>query len=85
MGEWNFNRSECIRALVKLGFTANHKRRGQHDKYDIPKIYRDNLPVNVPPFIMIPRHRELKLQHKIIKELELIGGKQLVERFRQCL
>jgi hypothetical protein len=85
MGEWNFNRLQCIRALMRLGFTRNNKRHGQHDKYDIPIMYRNTLPPNVPPFIMIPRHNELKLQKKIVKEIELIGGTELVEKFRQCL
>ena len=30
---------------------------------------------------MIPRHNELKLQHKIVKELKALGGDELVNKF----
>ncbi len=85
MGEWNFDRKQCIRALLRLGFVANNKRHGQHDKFDVPIDFRDKLSSGVPPFIMIPRHKELRLQNKIVKEIEIIGGVELVEKFRQSL
>lgn len=85
MGEWNFNRKQCVRALVRLGFIINNKRYGQHDKYDVPNSFRNKLPPNVPPFIMVPRHNELRIQKKIVKEIELIGGVELVEKFKQYL
>lgn len=85
MGEWNFSRNECVRALKKLGFMLNNKRTGPHDKFYIPEVYRKNLPQNVPPFIMIPRHNHLKVQRLIVRELEMIGGDELVEKFKACL
>ncbi|MCX6784719.1 MAG: hypothetical protein NTV81_02140 [Candidatus Komeilibacteria bacterium] len=85
MGENNFSRNQCVRALARLGFTLNNRRHGQYDKYDVPSGYQKNLPATVPPFIMIPRHKELRLQNKIVKEIELIGGLDMVEKFRRYL
>lgn len=82
MGEWNFNRKQCVRALIKLGFILSVIRQGQHDKYNTPKQY---LSPNTPPFIMIPRHNKLKIQHKIVKELEKMGGVELIEQFKNYL
>lgn len=83
MGRYNFNTRECIHALTKLGFVLSKKRRGNHDKYLFPE--RFEISVNQRPFIMIPRHNELRLQDKIIKQLEIIGGQSLVDQFLQLL
>ncbi len=79
MGEFTFNRRECIRALVKLGFYLDNKRSGKHDKYKAPFSNAN------PPFIMVPRHNEIHCQDAIIKELEKMGGKELVEKFKHYL
>jgi len=34
---------------------------------------------------MIPRHNELRVQHKIIKELKAVGGDELVEKFMRFI
>lgn len=83
MGELNFNKRQCVRALKKLGFCLDNDRRGTHDKYAFPSGY--TIPAGFRPFIMIPRHNELKLQHKIIKELKSVGGDELVEKFMSLL
>ncbi len=83
MGELNFNKRQCVRALQKLGFCLNNDRHGTHDKYVFPGNY--TIPAGFRPFIMIPRHNELKLQHKIIKEIRLVGGDGLVEKFMNLL
>ncbi len=79
MGENSFSRKRCIHALLKLGFLLDNKRSGKHDKYRAP-FFGAN-----PPFIMIPRHKHIHCQDEIIKELEKMGGKDLVEKFRQNL
>ena len=83
MGELNFNKRQCVGALKKLGFCLDNDRRGIHDKYSFPSSYA--IPAGFRPFIMIPRHNELKLQHKIIKELKSVGGDELVEKFMSLL
>lgn len=79
MGENTFNRRQCVRALNKLGFFLDNKRSGKHDKYRAP--FAD---VN-PSFIMVPRHNDIHCQDDIVKELEKMGGVDLVEKFRQYL
>ena len=79
MSENRFNHRECIRALKKLGFVLDTKRSGKHDKYRAPFVHAN------PPFIMIPRHNDLHCQDAIIKEIEKMGGKDLVEKFKNFL
>lgn len=79
MGENNFNRRQCVRALIKLGFILDNKRSGKHDKYKAPFANVD------PPFIMVPRHNEIHCQDEIIKELGKMGGSELVEKFKRYL
>ncbi len=83
MGELNFNKRQCINALLKLGFRLDNDRRGIHDKYKFPNCCQ--IPKGFRPFIMIPRHDELKLQRQIVKELKRIGGDELVENFKRLL
>lgn len=75
----DFNTRKCVKALSKLGFTKGTKRRGPHDKYYPPATLKRNE--GSCPFIMIPRHSELRLQDKILKELRNMGGEDLVNRF----
>lgn len=79
MGDLNFNRSQCIRALLKLGFAESPSRRGSHDKFLAP------FPNTNPPFIMIPRHRQLHCQRAILKELKTMGGDDLLKKFLDLL
>ena len=83
MGGYNFNKRQCIGALKNLGFYLNNDRCGEHDKYNFPPQYA--IPAGYRPFIMIPRHNELRIQHKIIKELKAAGGDELVEKFLKLL
>ncbi len=75
MGGYTFNRRQCVRALMKIGFVLATQRSGKHDKFRSP------LPRANPPFIMIPRHNDLHCQDAIVKELEKMGGPELVEKF----
>jgi hypothetical protein len=85
MGDFNFNKRQCLHAFKKLGFYEGGKRRGNHDKYYPPKEIADKLRADQAHFIMIPRHNELHIQHEIVKELEAMGGAELVEKFRNYL
>ena len=78
MGEWNFNRKQCIRSLMKIGFTVANKRSGKHDKFKAP------MECN-PPFIMIPRHKDLHCQNAIIEELKKMGGEKMIDNFKSHL
>ncbi|MFA5130518.1 MAG: hypothetical protein WC477_06440 [Patescibacteria group bacterium] len=85
MGEANFNKKQCIRALKKLGFFLDHSRRGRHDKYCPPVEMFKQLSGFAPRFIMIPRHNELHVQNEILSELKAMGGEELVRRFKEEL
>lgn len=79
MGITNFNRKQCIKALKRLGFTESLSRRGNHDKFLPPKQL--NIKAGQPPFIMVPRHKDLHCQSAILKELKAMGGDQLTQAF----
>ncbi len=85
MGETNFNKRQCVRALRKLGFYENSRRGGIHDKWFPPQEIASTLQPQQPHFIMVPRHNELHVQREILKELEAMGGRELVEKFKGYL
>jgi len=80
-----FKRNRCIAALLKLGFTRKHTRRGGHDKYVPPAHYLESRINNQPPFVMVPRSRVLHCQEEIVKELHNLGGVDLVKKFEEYL
>jgi predicted RNA binding protein YcfA (HicA-like mRNA interferase family) len=81
MGEKNFNKRQCIRALVALGFYLDNKRRGQHDKFAVPVDLAAKIVWPNPKCIMVPRHNTLHCQEAILQELRKMGGDDLVRRF----
>ncbi|MFH1145450.1 MAG: hypothetical protein V1707_00595 [bacterium] len=85
MGETNFNRRQCLRALRRLGFTITHARHGRHDKYYPSLEISRGLSGQQSKFIMIPRHNELRCQSEILQELRQMGGDRLVANFTQSL
>ena len=85
MGEANFNRRQCIRALAKLGFYLDNKRSGRHDKYRPPPEIQKNVKPPQPPFIMVPRHNDLHCQTEIMTELMNMGGENLLNEFKKYL
>jgi hypothetical protein len=85
MGETNFNKRQCMRALRKIGFYESTKRGSLHEKWFPPQDIADKLQPQQAHFIMIPRHNELRIQREILKELEAMGGKELVEKFKKHL
>jgi predicted RNA binding protein YcfA (HicA-like mRNA interferase family) len=78
MGDSNFNRRQCIRALIRLGFVLANKRHGQHDKFLAPSPHNSL-------FIMVPRHKNLNCQHAILRELKKIGGEEMEKKFLENL
>lgn len=74
MGDSNFNRRQCIRALVRLGFVLTNQRQGRHDKFLAPPPYNSS-------FIMVPRHKNLNCQFAILRELKNIGGEAMEKKF----
>lgn len=85
MGETNFNKRQCIRALKKIGFYESTKRGSLHEKWYPPQDITDRLSPQQPHFITIPRHNELRVQRELLKELKAMGGDELVEQFKKYL
>ncbi len=78
--ETNFNQRQCIRALKRLGFVDRSKRR-KHFKFYPPENIAERIAIGSPQFIIIPNHRELKVQKLIIQEIKSMGGEELVRKF----
>ena len=85
MGDLNFTTQQCLRALQRLGFTFSNRRGGRHNKLIPPQEILRVLSGAQPRFIMVPRHRELRCQNEIVRELKVMGGESLVEKFKQNL
>ncbi len=81
MGKNDFNRKQCIKVFKKLGFEEKSSRRGSHDKFLAPERFLKNKQSNQPPFIMIPRSRNIHCQRAIIRELHNLGGDGLIKDF----
>ena len=81
---YNFSQQQCVRSLKRIGF-VNESKRSKHLKFHPPDEIKDKILSNKPQFIMIPHHRELKIQKLIIKELHAMGGKNLVKLFIENL
>jgi len=83
MGEYNFNRRQCVRALWNIGFVlCNKRRRSGHDKFCSPENIK--IEKGHRSFITVPRG-ELKCQNAIITELRKMGGDEMVKKFRDNL
>lgn len=81
MGKDDFNRKQCIKALIKLNFIQDNRRRGKHDKFKAPEYLIKQKQKNQPPFIMVPRSKQLHCQLEILKEIWAFGGDDLVKKF----
>lgn len=82
MGKGNFRKNQCIRALIRLGFTRDTTRRNKHEKFIAPQSIP--LKEGKRPFIMVPRG-DLKCQLEILKELRVMGGEKLEQTFIENL
>lgn len=77
---YNFNKRQCIRALKRLGFVEKSKRK-KHFKFYPPGNIAQKITPGLPQFIMVPNHRELKVQKLIVQELREMGSEELVKKF----
>lgn len=85
MGEWNFSRKQCVRALLRIGFhLCNKGRNAGHEKYCPPEVLRAQLRETRSRhvFVMVPRHKDLHCQDEIVNELRNMGGNDLVTSFK---
>lgn len=54
---YGFTQKQCIKSLLKIGFTDASKRRSKHYKYKPPEDCHVNYEGNIKPFITIPKHK----------------------------
>lgn len=82
---FNFNQKQCIGSLKRIGFGDSSKRRGRHFKFVPPANIKAKILLGNPLFIMVPKHKDLKVQHLILQELYKMGGEELVKLFVENL
>jgi hypothetical protein len=82
---FNFNQKQCIGSLKRIGFGDSSKRRGRHFKFAPPANIMVKILPGKPSFIIVPKHKELKVQRLIIQELYEMGGEELVKLFIENL
>lgn len=77
---YSFTQKQCIRSLLKIGFTDASKRRSKHYKYKPPKNSHINCNDNVRPFIMVPKHKFF-CQDAIVNEIGKLCGEEMKQKF----
>jgi len=77
---YDFTQKQCIKALLKIGFTDASKRRSKHYKYRPPDNYLVKLENNIQPFITIPKHKFF-CQNAIINEIGKLCGEEIKQNF----
>jgi len=81
---YDFTQKQCIKALLKTGFTDTSKRRAKHFKYRPPEKCINNYQGSVRPFITIPKHKFF-CQDAIVKEIGKICGEEMKREFLKNL
>jgi hypothetical protein len=81
---YDFTQRQCIRALLKIGFTDASKRRSKHYKYKPPENFTINLGSNIKPFITVPKHKFF-CQDAIVNEVGKLCGEEMKQKFINSL
>ena len=81
---YDFTQTQCIKALLKIGFTDASKRRAKHFKYKPPKECDIKFEGNIRPFITVPKHK-FYCQDQIVDEVGKLCGEELKQFFLDSL
>ena len=81
---YDFTQKQCIRALLKIGFTDASKRRAKHYKYKPPEKYLQSFQGDIRPFITVPKHNFF-CQDAIVGEIGKICGEEMKQGFLKNL
>jgi len=81
---YDFTQKQCIKSLLKIGFTDASKRRAKHFKYKPPEKYINKLEINIKPFITVPKHH-FYCQDAIVNEIGKICGEEIKQEFLKNL
>lgn len=77
---YDFTQKQCIKALLKIGFTDASKRRAKHYKYKPPKEGAGVYKGNIKPFITVPKHKFF-CQDAIVSEINKLCGEETKQKF----
>jgi len=80
---YDFTQRQCIRALLRIGFTDASKRRGKHFKFKPPEDCTnrfDSIDSSIRPFITVPKH-DFYCQDAIVREIGNLCGEEVKQRF----
>lgn len=77
---YNFTQKQCIRALLKIGFTDASKRRAKHFKYKPPENCINRYQIDIRPFITVPKHK-FYCQDAIVSEIARLCGEEIKQKF----
>lgn len=77
---YSFSQKQCIKALLKIGFTDASKRRGKHFKFKPPDECLVGKNPNTRPFITVPKH-VFYCQDAIVREVGNLCGEQKKQEF----
>ena len=80
---YSFTQSQCIKALLAIGFIDASTRRCKHYKYRPPRECDECLKKfegSIRPFIMVPKH-QFYCQDEIVKEIKNICGEDFKQKF----
>ena len=81
---FDFSQKQCVKALLKIGFTEVSQRRGKHFKFRPPQLVDGNAMDGIRPFIMVPRHK-FYCQNAIVNEIAKICGEEMKKLFLENL
>lgn len=81
---YDFTQKQCIKALLKTGFTDASKRRSKHFKYRPPEKFITNHPANTRPFITVPKHKFF-CQDAIVDEIGKLCDEETKQEFLKNL
>jgi len=81
---YDFTQKQCIKALLKIGFTDASKRRSKHFKYRPSEKYLNNFQRNTRPFITVPKHNFF-CQEAIVNEIGKMCGEEIKQEFLKNL
>lgn len=76
----DFTQKQCIKALLKIGFTDASKRKAKHYKYRPPEKYNINFEGKIKPFITVPKHKFF-CQDAIVNEVYKLCGQEMKQKF----
>ena len=77
---YSFTQKQCIKSLLKIGFSDASTRRSKHYKYKLPENCQVNCERGIRPFITAPKHKFF-CQDAIVSEVNKLCGEEVKQKF----